>query len=77
MRKSNSPTRNDPFACNLRSALAFKCMSQWELASKIGVKPALISRYCCGLNFPRPDKIRKMSDALGIPATDLLKGVLL
>lgn len=77
MRKSQSPHSNDPFARNLRAAIAEKGMTQFDLAFKVGLHLSAISCYCTGLHFPRPDKIRKMADALDVPAYKLLEGVLL
>ncbi len=77
MRKSNSAHLNDPFASNLRAALQSKCMTQYALAMKAGIHPSAISQYCIGAHFPRPDKIRKLAEALDVPVLDLLKGVVL
>lgn len=75
MRKSNSPNYNDPFATNLRAAIASKGITQYALAVKTGLHPSAISQYCIGAHFPRPDKIRKLAEALDAPVLDLLKGV--
>lgn len=43
-----------------------------HLAQELGVKPSTITRILRGERRPSPDLAKKISDATGVPVTDLL-----
>ena len=46
-------------------------LSQGELAEKAGISRTALSQIESGVALPRPSTIRKIADALGIPAPEL------
>src|SRR5262245_50842438 len=48
-------------------------LNQAELAERAGVVPANISRWESGDREPLVSQVRKLADALGVPAEELLK----
>ena len=50
----------------LKAALKFRSMSQRDLATKIGVSEAVISRYITGTRTPHTLNAIKICDVLGV-----------
>ncbi|MBL0386924.1 helix-turn-helix transcriptional regulator [Tumebacillus sp. ITR2] len=48
-------------------------LSQKELADKADVSPSTISKAEGGIFTPSPDKLQRVSDALGIPFQELIE----
>ncbi len=53
-------------------ALQEKLMTQKELADKVGVTEAVISRYISGTREPKPDMLANIATALGTTSDYLL-----
>lgn len=49
-----------------------KGLSQKQLAAKIGVTPAAIGNYECGVSFPKEEKLMALFTALNCTPNDLL-----
>lgn len=64
-------TMNDIFATNLRNQLYLKRMTQSELAKKMNVTEASVSKWCVGSAVPRPKKIDEMCRLLNCSIDDL------
>lgn len=62
---------NDIFATNLRNQLYLKRMTQSELAKKMNVTEASVSKWCVGSAVPRPKKIDEICVLLGCNIDDL------
>ena len=54
------------FAACLGAALDEAGLTQGELAERVGIAPASVSRYMSGKRLPRIETVRKIADALGI-----------
>ena len=66
--------RGRTFGDRLRSALRSKRVSQRELAARIGVTEAAVSRYIKGDRFPRADTAAAIADVLSVHTDELLYG---
>lgn len=64
-------TMNAIFSENLRNRLYLKRMTQGELAKKLGVSEASVSKWCLGDAMPRPKKIDQICVLLGCNIEDL------
>lgn len=69
---------NDPDALkkglgrNLQKVMLTRTMSQSQLAEKIGVTQAMLSRYIHGTSMPGLDKLYSIASVLGCRVADLL-----
>ena len=69
---------NDPDALkkglgrNLQKVMLTRTMSQSQLAEKIGVTQAMLSRYIHGTSMPGLDKLYNIASVLGCRVADLL-----
>lgn len=50
-------------------------LTQTELATKMGVTQPLISNWLNGKVIPRPDTLKKLSEATKIPMNELIKHI--
>ena len=57
---------------NLRAIMKDRGISQKWLAEHSGLTEATISRYMNHVNVPSADNVKKIADALGVRADDLL-----
>lgn len=57
---------------DLERRLLISNMTKVELAEKIGVTSASISRYCKSQRMPKPGILKKMADVFGITVDELL-----
>lgn len=62
------------FGDRLRALLRAKRVSQRELAARIGVTEAAVSRYVNGDRFPRADTAAAIADVLSVHTDELLYG---
>lgn len=58
----------DEFPERLTDRIAACCTTQRDLAKKIGVTEAAMSRYCNGERYPRITTLVKIADALDVDA---------
>lgn len=58
----------------ISNALKKQCMTQKELAERIGITEAVISRYISGDREPKPDTLANMATALHT-TSDFLLGI--
>jgi transcriptional regulator with XRE-family HTH domain len=72
-----SPNKGDlqRFASNLREARAERKMSQMDLGRACDVHPTVIARIETANREPRLTTITKLARGLGVPASDLLRGL--
>lgn len=56
----------------VRTARERAVLSQGELAAKVGISQNALSQIETGRAQPRPATIRKIAEALGIPASSLV-----
>lgn len=56
------------FADRLKTVLHEQFLSQADLSKATGISKARISMYCAGLNYPRPQALKQIADALHVPA---------
>ena len=61
------------FGRNLQRTLHIYNMTQEELAKRLGVTQATISRYVCGLTTPSIYKVCLISQVIGCDISDLVK----
>ena len=57
---------------NLQKVMMTRTMSQSQLAEKIGVTQAMLSRYIHGTSMPGLDKLYSIASVLGCRVADLL-----
>lgn len=62
----------DLFAANLRSARAYRGVSQSELAKEVGVSQEIISLYERGEKVPGADKVVALCEALSKTPNELM-----
>lgn len=62
---------SNDFAMNLIYLRGEKNLTQQQLGDAIGVSPSQISRYEAGQAKPRKTVLRKLAEALGVPAEQL------
>ena len=63
------------FGLNLRIGRQLKGMTQAELASQVYLDRAAISRMETGHRYPRLDRVLEFAEALDVPPSELLHGV--
>ena len=64
-------TMNEIFAGNLRNQLYLKRLTQADLAKKMNVTEASVSKWVLGQSVPRPKKIDEICLLLGCTIDDL------
>jgi len=47
-------------------------ISQREVAKKLNVTPSAVNKWVTGVALPRPDKLRKLAQILGVTVDQLL-----
>lgn len=57
---------------NIRKFIVYRGLRQQDVAEKIGVTEAMLSRYINGTSMPSLDKVHNLANALGCQITDLL-----
>ena len=61
------------FGKKLKKLMLEKNVTQIELAEKLGIKKRQqISKWATGASIPRPETIKKIADALGVPVAYFL-----
>jgi transcriptional regulator with XRE-family HTH domain len=65
----------EQFGRNLRMARKAKQVTQAELASRVYLDRATISKVETGSRYPRLDQILEFADALDVRVRDLLYGI--
>lgn len=60
------------FSRNIKYLLSSKGMSQRELARKIGLTEACMSRYCNGNRLPSVDRAVLMAQAMNVSIEELV-----
>ena len=63
------------FAYNLRKHIQTSNMTQTEIAEKLGVTNAMLSRYVNGASIPGLTKAYRLANILGVRVSDLLDSV--
>jgi transcriptional regulator with XRE-family HTH domain len=59
------------FAKNLKQLMSDKCISQTELAARIGKGKSSVSQYLSGKNVPKDDVKEKIAEVLGCSIHEL------
>lgn len=57
---------------NLQKIIASRPMTQNEIASKVGITEAMLSRYMHGTSLPGVDKVYSLASVLGCRVIDIL-----
>lgn len=63
--------RRKAFGHNLKKAIPFCGMSQSELAEKLGITNAMLSRYIHGTSMPSVDKAHQIARLIGCSTDEL------
>ena len=50
-------------------------MTQADIAKKIGVDISAVTKWETGQAYPRPDKLLKLEELLGVPAGDIIRAI--
>ena len=50
-------------------------LTQEELAKKLGVQRSTVAMWETGKAYPRPDKLLKLEELLGVPAGDIIRAI--
>lgn len=50
-------------------------LTQEELAKKLGVQRSTVAMWETGQAYPRPDKLLKLEELLGVPAGDIIRAI--
>ena len=61
------------FGHHLQRMLRIHGMSQGELAQKVGLTQAMVSRYIHGVSVPSVYKVCQIANAIGCDISDLIK----
>lgn len=64
-------TEREIFAQNLRYLVTKSYMNQAQVAEKMGVSRGTFSDYLTGKAYPRPEKMKRLSEILGVSLIDL------
>lgn len=64
-------TEREIFAQNLKYLVNKSYMNQAQVAEKLGVSRGTFSDYLNGKAYPRPEKMRRLSEILGVSQIDL------
>jgi len=64
-------TEREIFAQNLKHLVAKSYMNQAQVAEKLGVSRGTFSDYLSCKAYPRPEKMRRLSEILGVSQIDL------
>ena len=59
----------------MKALLEEKGMSQKEVADALGVSPVVVFYWANGKSYPRPDKLLKLEELLGVPAGDIIRAI--
>lgn len=70
-RKTDDSVLRKEFGVNLEKMLVFTGLSKGELASKLGITNAMLTRYLKGKSMPSIDRAYKMTDVIGCTLNDL------
>lgn len=66
-------TKRERFSKNLRDLVAKSHRNQVELADLCGVSKGTFNDWVHGRNYPRPDKMERLAEALGVKEYELLR----
>lgn len=61
------------FSKNLTDFLTKNNITQYELATRMGVAPSTVSSWCSGEKMPRMDKVEWMASFFGITKSELIE----
>ena len=64
-------TERKVFATNLKKITEKSYMNQAQIAEKLGVSRGTFSDYLSGKAYPRPEKMKRLSEILGVSLIDL------
>lgn len=64
-------TEREIFARNLKDWVTKSYMNQARVAEKLGVSRGTFSDYLSGKAYPRPEKMKRLSEILGVSQIDL------
>ena len=56
----------DIFVKNLRYLMEAKGITQADICRELEVSSATVSDWCSGKKYPRPDKMQRLADLLGV-----------
>ena len=56
----------DIFVKNLRYIMEAKGITQADICRELEVSSATVSDWCSGKKYPRPDKMQRLADLLGV-----------
>ena len=57
---------------NIKKFIIYKGLNQQEVSERVGITPAMLSRYITGTSIPGIDKINKLANVLGCRVGDLI-----
>jgi len=69
------PNEREVFAANLKAVRKKRGISQEQLGHDCGLHPTAIARLETANRDPRLATIARLARTLGVPASDLLKGI--
>lgn len=69
--EQNEEIRRKTFGCNLEKMIPFTGMSKSELAAKLGITNAMLSRYLRGTSMPSVDKAHQIARLVGCSTDEL------
>lgn len=70
--EDNQGSTEQALAAQIRAEMAYREMTQKDLAETIGTTPAVVSRYMRGHRTMPMDVYLKISEALGLPPNYLM-----
>lgn len=59
----------------LKRMIEDKGFKQKEFAEMVGASPATVCMWVNGKAYPRPDKLLKMEELLGVSAGDIIRAI--
>jgi transcriptional regulator with XRE-family HTH domain len=69
---ANSDFLKKEIGHNLQKIISSRCISQAVIAERVGITPAMLSRYIHGTSMPGIDKLYSLASVLGCRVVDIL-----
>lgn len=63
--------QREVFMRNLNNFMGIRGIRQADIAQKLGRTPSIVSDWCKGAKYPRPEAMQELSELLGVRISDL------
>lgn len=67
----NDKVQREVFSLNLKKYMNMRGLRQVDIADKMNRTPSIVSDWCKGVKYPRPEAMQELSELLGVKISDL------